>query len=80
MSSLSKLIGVTTIVRPNNDMAIFTDSGVTLFETAPRAVGFVASGAFGATTIGNQIYVDGVQITGASAPIEDSIRQTGRAD
>ncbi len=69
LSSLSKLIGVTTVVRPNNDMAIYTDSGVTLFETAPRAVSFVASGAFGATTVGNQIYVDGVQITGASAPM-----------
>jgi flagellar hook-associated protein 1 len=70
ISQLSQYVGVTTVVRANNDMAIYTDSGVTLFETTPRKIDFVPTNAFAATTAGHQLFVDGVQITGSGAPME----------
>ncbi len=38
LASLSNEIGVRTVTRGNNDMSIYTDSGVTLFDRSPRAV------------------------------------------
>lgn len=70
LSDLSKLIGVTTITRANFDMAIYTDSGATLFETTPRLVSFTPTSAYSATTVGNQMYVDGTQVTGAGAAMK----------
>lgn len=69
LSKLSAEIGVTTVTRANNDMVIYTDSGATLFETTPRTVSFQPTGAYDATTTGNAVYVDGVQVTGDSAPM-----------
>jgi flagellar hook-associated protein 1 len=69
ISQLSQYVGVTTVVRADNDMTIYTDSGVTLFETTSRKIDFVPRNAFTATTTGNQLFVDGVQITGAGAPM-----------
>ncbi|WP_330083916.1 flagellar hook-associated protein FlgK [Methylocystis iwaonis] len=66
LTQLSSEIGITTVTRPNNDMMIFTDSGVTLFETAPRAVTFQRNPALTAGASGNAVYVDGVQVTGNS--------------
>jgi flagellar hook-associated protein 1 FlgK len=67
LSELSKRVGITTISRANYDMAIYTDSGATLFETAPRMVSFAPSSPLTATTVANQVYGDGVQITGPAA-------------
>lgn len=67
LTQLSSEIGITTVTRPNNDMMIFTDSGVTLFETAPRTVTFQPNPALTAGASGNAVYVDGVQVTGNSA-------------
>lgn len=69
LGKLSAEIGVTTVTRANNDMVIYTDSGATLFETTPRAVSFRPSGAFDGATVGNAVYVDGVQVTGSSSPM-----------
>jgi flagellar hook-associated protein 1 len=66
LSQLSSQIGVTTVTRPNNDMMIFTDSGVTLFETTPRSVTFQPTPTLTAGANGNAVYVDGVQVTGTS--------------
>jgi flagellar hook-associated protein 1 len=63
LQQLSSQIGITTVSRSNNDLAIFTDSGVTLFDKTARSVTFAASGAFGASTVGNAVYADGVPIT-----------------
>ncbi len=37
LTQLSQQIGITTSAGANNDMSIYTDSGVTLFQTAPPA-------------------------------------------
>lgn len=67
LSQLSEEMGISVATRPNNDMVIYTDGGVTLFETVPRTVSMVPSFALGAGTSGNAVYVDGVPVTGPGA-------------
>lgn len=67
LSRLSQEVGVTVATRANNDMVIYTDSGVTLFETSARTVAFDPTFAYTAGTTGNAVYIDGVPVTGASA-------------
>lgn len=67
LSQLSEEIGISVATRPNNDMVIYTDGGVTLFETVPRTVSMAPSYALGAGTSGNAVYVDGVPVTGPGA-------------
>lgn len=64
LSDISKEIGIRTIERQNGDLAIYTDSGVTLFETAPRTVSFSETLLYDAGTTGNAVFVDGVAVTG----------------
>ncbi len=37
MKLLSEELGIRSVTRSNNDIALYTDSGVTLFESVPRA-------------------------------------------
>ncbi|MCW2284650.1 flagellar hook-associated protein 1 FlgK [Rhodoblastus acidophilus] len=67
LQSLSKEIGITTVGNSNGSMSIYTDSGVTLFETTPRDVSMQATTAYSASTTGAAVYVDGVPVTGANA-------------
>ena len=67
LSRLSQEVGVTVATRANNDMVIYTDSGVTLFETSARSVTFDQTHAFTAGIDGNAVYIDGVPVIGASA-------------
>jgi flagellar hook-associated protein 1 len=62
LQQLSDEIGITIIPRANNDIAIFTDSGVTLFDRTPRSVTFQATALYGANTTGSAVYADGVPI------------------
>jgi len=67
VSQISQDIGVTTSINSNGSMSLFTDSGVTLFQTTPYQLSFDASGALGPNQTGNQVMVNGQPITGASA-------------
>ena len=67
LSQLSEEIGISTVTRANNDMVIYTDGGVTLFETVPRSVTMAPSLALAAGTPGNAVYIDGVPVTGPNA-------------
>lgn len=64
LKQLSEEIGIRTTTRANNDIAIYTDGGVTLFETNARAVTFEPSQTLTPGVSGNAVYVDGVKITG----------------
>ncbi|MFZ0851990.1 MAG: flagellar hook-associated protein FlgK [Hyphomicrobiaceae bacterium] len=66
LASLSEELGIRTVLRADNDMAIFTDGGITLFDRSARSVRFARTASFGPTTAGNAVYVDGVPITGSS--------------
>lgn len=69
LKQLGDEIGIRTIRRPNDDVAIYTDSGVTLFEKHPRSVVYAPTNAFSATSGGNAVYVDGVAVTGSNAAL-----------
>ena len=66
LKEISQEVGIRTVTRANDDMAIYTDSGVTLFDVAARKVTFQATPVFTATTSGNVVYADGVPITGSA--------------
>ena len=67
-------LGVSTLTRANDDMALFTDGGITLFDKTARAVEMTQTPVFTTSTIGGVVTVDGLAITGASAPMPS---QTG---
>jgi flagellar hook-associated protein 1 len=75
LASLAEEIGIRTVRRADDDMAIYTDSGLTLFDGSPRSVTFDRTLAFSPTTTGNAVYVDGVPITNSQGPL---VATTGR--
>jgi flagellar hook-associated protein 1 FlgK len=50
-------------------MALYTDGGVTLFETEPRTVAFQPTISLAPGATGNAVIVDGVDITSPSSPM-----------
>lgn len=63
--ALSEYIGVTSQIRGENDLVLYTDSGVTLFETKARAVEYSATPGLNETIIqGNAFRIDGTAVTG----------------
>ena len=66
VAQISEEIGVRTVTRANNDMALYTDTGVTLFDARARAVTFSATPLYIAATTGAAVYVDGVVIAGGT--------------
>lgn len=63
LKQISQIVGITTVTRDNNDVAIYTTAGGTpLFDVIPRDVTFDATDTYTATTVGNGIYVDGVKL------------------
>lgn len=69
VSQLSTQIGVKTVARGDNDIAIYTDSGVPLFDGTPRPVTFTQNPGIGVAGTGNAVMVDGVPVTGPSSPM-----------
>ncbi|MDZ4792441.1 MAG: flagellar hook-associated protein FlgK [Hyphomicrobiales bacterium] len=67
LASVSELIGVRPLNRAGGDMALYTDGGVTLFETTARTVQFTATSMFTAGIQGGSVTIDGVPVTGSSA-------------
>jgi flagellar hook-associated protein 1 len=80
LAEMSEDIGIRTMVRSNNDMAVFTDSGVTLFDVKARSLTFERTLFYTPTSMGNAVYADGVPIVGGSGPMDlGSGRLTGLA-
>jgi flagellar hook-associated protein 1 FlgK len=75
LASLAEEIGIRTVRRTDDDMAIYTDSGLTLFEGRPRTVTFDRTLSFAPATVGNAVYVDGVPVTSAQGSL---VAKTGR--
>ncbi len=67
LHDLSNEMGIRTVTRENNDMAIYTDSGVTLFDRSPRTVAFDRTLNLTPGTPGGAVYIDGIPVTGANA-------------
>ncbi|MDE1993757.1 MAG: flagellar hook-associated protein FlgK [Rhizobiaceae bacterium] len=62
LKQISQIVGIRTVTRDNNDMALYTSDGTTLFETIPRSVTFKPTGSYTAETTGNSVYIDGVPL------------------
>jgi flagellar hook-associated protein 1 FlgK len=69
LTQLSQQIGISTTTNPDGSMSIYTDSGVTLFQDTPRTLSFSPSSTLPAGSSGSPVMVDGVPITGPSAPM-----------
>ncbi len=67
VSKLSQEVGVSMSLRPNGDAALYTDSGVVLFDKTARTVSFSPTNAYTAGTTGNAVFIDGVPVTGANS-------------
>jgi flagellar hook-associated protein 1 FlgK len=67
VSRLSQELGVSMSLRPNGDAALYTDSGVVLFDKTARTVSFAPTNVYTAGTTGNAVYIDGVPVTGANS-------------
>lgn len=68
LTQLSQQIGITTSAGNNNDMSIYADSGVTLFQNGTAStVTFQPTQTYTAGTTGNAVYIDGIPVTGSSA-------------
>ncbi len=68
LTQLSQQVGISTVTGANNDMSIYTDSGVTLFQGGQASsVTFQPTTTYTASTTGNAVYIDGIPVTGSSA-------------
>jgi flagellar hook-associated protein 1 len=66
---LSEEMGVRTVQRPNNGIAVYTESGVTLFDVKARSITFNPTSSLPPGSAGNPVFIDGVQVTGTGAPM-----------
>ena len=64
LKQLSSEVGIRTVTRDNGDMAIYTDSGVTLFDKLPRQVAFQQTQDLLRAPPARAVYADGVPIAG----------------
>ncbi|SFV37211.1 flagellar hook-associated protein FlgK [Hyphomicrobium facile] len=64
LKQLSTEVGIRTVSRAGGDMAIYTDSGVTLFDKTARQVTFAPTSNLSPSSVGSPIYADGVPIAG----------------
>eukprot|EP01035_Chromulina_nebulosa_P009631 gene9631-12999_t len=60
LKQISKLIGVRTFSRGDNDMVIYTSEGSVLYDGGPRKILFTGQPAYDASTDGNPIVIDGI--------------------
>ena len=67
--TLSGYVGLNVQVRAGNDMALYTDSGITMFDKTARSVEFTPQPAYDATVAGNSFKIDGVVVAGAASPM-----------
>ena len=70
LTQLSQQIGISTTTNPNGSTSIYTDSGVTLYQSGiVSSLSFTPTATLVAGASGNPVTVDGVPITGASSPM-----------
>ncbi len=67
LKNLSAEIGIRVIPRSSNDVLVYSDSGIVLFETVARTVSFHESNPLAPGAAGGQVYIDGMQATGPGA-------------
>jgi flagellar hook-associated protein 1 FlgK len=70
LTQLSQQLGISTTTNPNGSISIYTDSGVNLYQSnTVTDLKFTASPTLTAGMSGNPVTVNGIAITGPSAPM-----------
>lgn len=64
LKRISEHVSVSIVQRENNDYALYTDQGMTLFETVPRAITFEPMVAHTPGVPGGALRIDGVPVRG----------------
>jgi flagellar hook-associated protein 1 len=67
LRDIAQEIGVRTVSKSDGGIALYTDSGITLFDVVPRRVEMRNEGPLLPGTAGAPIFVDGVQISGGNS-------------
>jgi len=66
LQQMSQIVGITTVTRSGNDMAVYTSDGTPLFDTVARTVSFSPTSTYSAGSTGNAIYIDGTPLSAGS--------------
>jgi flagellar hook-associated protein 1 len=66
LRQLSQEIGLRTVNKSDGGIALYTDSGITLFDVTPRVVELRADGPLLPGTPGPGVFIDGVQVSGSN--------------
>ncbi|WP_185983588.1 flagellar hook-associated protein FlgK [Aureimonas mangrovi] len=69
VTKLSEYVGVNARIRGNNDLVLYTDSGVNLFDRTARQVEFTPTTPLVAGQPGASFRIDGVVVTGEGSPM-----------
>jgi flagellar hook-associated protein 1 len=72
IKQIAELVPVTTHVRGDNDMVVFSRDGITLFETVARQASYEPTAIHAPGTTGNQVFIDGVQIAAGNGSDTDA--------
>ncbi len=67
IQKLSEYVGINVQSRGDNDVVIYTDSGVTLFDRVARSVDFTATPSLKPGQAGGAFRIDGTVVTGANS-------------
>lgn len=67
LTDISEMVGIRILARKDNDIAVFTEGGVTMFDASPRAVAFNRTPVLTPGASGNPIFIDGIAVSGGSA-------------
>ncbi len=70
ISDLSSELGIRVISAENNGVVITTSNGAMLFEEKARQVSFQPTQSYGPSTIGAELQIDGITVTGPNASLE----------
>ncbi len=69
LSQISQYVGVSAVQRPDGSMALYTDSGVVMFDGIPREVK-LAPGALTTGAAGPTLTIDGTDVTSSTSPMK----------
>jgi flagellar hook-associated protein 1 len=67
LKQLSQEVGLRTVNKSDGGIALYTDSGITLFDVTPRSVELRDDGPLLPGVPGGAVYIDGVQVSGGNA-------------
>jgi flagellar hook-associated protein 1 len=67
LRDISEEIGLRVVNKADGGTALYTDSGVTLFDVVPRSLEFKSSAPLSPGTAGPVLFIDGVPVSGSNA-------------